>query len=184
MTYYELFIDAVHKLNFNQITIGEYEEMIKPLKREIEQQPCEDAVSRDALDEKISELTCWHFEEDGRLFAGSDGENTFYKYDDVWRVIRSLSSVTPQQTSWIPIKTRPMTDEEKEEIGHEYAYMYDCPLPDDGQDVLITDRYGNVEIDTFCSDYEGVYFENNCDDDEVTAWQPLPEKYEEGSEKE
>lgn len=39
MTYYELFIDAVHKLNFNQITIGEYEDMIEPLKREIEQQP-------------------------------------------------------------------------------------------------------------------------------------------------
>jgi hypothetical protein len=43
-----------------------------------------------------------------------------------------------------------MTEEEKEEIGHEYAFMYDCSLPDDGQDVLITDCYGNVEVDTFC----------------------------------
>lgn len=124
MTYYELILDAVHKLNSNQITIREYEDMIEPLKREIEQ-----------------------------------------------------PSITSPQLSWIPIKTRPMTEEEKEEMGHEYAYMYDCPLPDDGQEVLITDRYGNVEIDTFCSDYEGVYFENNCDDDEVIAWQPLPEPY-------
>lgn len=80
-------------------------------------------------------------------------------------------------TDWIPIKTRPMTEEEKEEIGHEYAFMYDCPLPDDGQEVLITDCFGNVEIDTFCRDNEGVYFENNCDDGDVIAWMPRPQSY-------
>ena len=85
---------------------------------------------------------------------------------------------------WIPIKTRPMTEEEKEEIGHEYAYMYDCSLPDDGQEVLITDCYGNVEIDTFCRDEEGVYFEENCDDGEVIAWMPKPEPYKGGGEEE
>jgi hypothetical protein len=46
MTYYELIKDAEHKLNSNKITLGEYEEMIKPLKREIEQQPCGDCVKR------------------------------------------------------------------------------------------------------------------------------------------
>lgn len=85
-------------------------------------------------------------------------------------------------TDWIPIKTRPMTEEEKEEIGHEYAFMYDCPLPDDGQEVLITDCYGNVEIDTFCRDHEGFYFEDNCDDGEVIAWMPKPEGYKAESE--
>ena len=89
-----------------------------------------------------------------------------------------------EQTRWIPIKTRPMTAEEKEEIGHEYAYMYDCPLPDDAQDVLITDCYGNVEVDTFCRDHEGFYFEINCDDDEVIAWMPLPQPYKESEDKE
>ena len=87
-----------------------------------------------------------------------------------------------EQTRWIPIKTRPMTEEEKEEIGHEYAYMYDCPLPDDGQDVLITDCWGNVEEDTFCRDYEGCYFETNCDDGEVIAWMPKPHPYKAESE--
>ena len=82
-----------------------------------------------------------------------------------------------EQTGWIPIKTRPLTKEEKEEFGHEYAYMYDCPLPDDGQDVLITDWCGNVEIDTFCRDYDAFYFETNCDDGEVIAWMPLPTPY-------
>ena len=97
--------------------------------------------------------------------------------------IYNLPSVTPQ-TRWIPIKTRPMTEEEKEEIGHEYAYMYDCPLPDDAQDVMITDCYGNVEVDTFYRDYEGCYFETNCDDGEVIAWMPLPQPYKAESEEE
>lgn len=91
--------------------------------------------------------------------------------------MRDLVKFLSGLPNWIPIKTRPMTEEEKEEIGHEYAYMYDCSLPDDGQDVLITDCCGNVEVDTFCRDYEGCYFEYNCDDDEVIAWMPLPQPY-------
>lgn len=75
-----------------------------------------------------------------------------------------------------------MTEEEKGAIGHEYAFMYDCPLPDQGQEVLITDCYGNVEIDTFCRDHEGFYFEDNCDDGEVIAWMPLLEPYKAESE--
>lgn len=93
------------------------------------------------------------------------------------KVIKEL-----EQTRWIPIKTRPLTEEEKEELGHEYAFMYDCPLPDDGQDVLVTDYLGNVEVDTFCRDYEGFYFETNCDDGEVIAWMPLSQPYKEESE--
>jgi hypothetical protein len=88
-----------------------------------------------------------------------------------------ITMTNEEITRWIPIKTRPMTEEEKEEIGLEYAFMYDCLLPDDGQNVLVTDCYGNVEVDTFCRDYEGVYFETNCDDGEVIAWMPLPQPY-------
>lgn len=82
----------------------------------------------------------------------------------------------PSAQQWIPIKTRPLAEDEKEEHG-DWEYIYDCPLPDDGQEVLVTDCYGNVEMDTFCRDYEGVYFEDNCDDGEVLAWMPIPEPY-------
>ena len=34
------------KLDNGDITLGEYEQMIEPLKREIQPEPCEDAVSR------------------------------------------------------------------------------------------------------------------------------------------
>ena len=78
---------------------------------------------------------------------------------------------------WIPLKTRPMTEEEKAchrewaEYGME---MFDCPLPDDGQEVLIS-YHGDVCVDTFVKD-DGCYFEG-VDIDEVEAWMPKPEPY-------
>ena len=81
---------------------------------------------------------------------------------------------------WIAIKTRPMTEEEKD-FYSEYllegnGLIYECPLPDDGQEVLITSNYGSVDKTTFYTDC-GNYFENYEDYDEVIAWKPLPEPY-------
>lgn len=39
MTYKKLYEDALFKLEHNKITLGEFEEMIKPLEKEIEQEP-------------------------------------------------------------------------------------------------------------------------------------------------
>lgn len=84
---------------------------------------------------------------------------------------------------WIPVKLRPMTEDEKR-ILSEYLFegngmIYECPLPDDGQEVLITTKYGSVEKTTYYTDC-GNYFENYEDYDEVIAWQPLPEPYKDG----
>jgi len=84
---------------------------------------------------------------------------------------------------WIPLKTRPMTEEETEHY-FEYTDMriddtytiLDCPLPDDGQEVLIS-WGGMVCVDAFVRDNDGCYFEG-VDIDDVDAWMPLPEPYE------
>ncbi len=87
----------------------------------------------------------------------------------------------PTVDEWIPIKTRPITQEEIEEYGwnHEaYSWMYACELPDDGEEVLITTKWGSVEKVTFYNDLNyGSYFEEYEDEDDVIAWRPLPEKY-------
>ena len=83
---------------------------------------------------------------------------------------------------WIPIKTRPATEEEKVHYkGHlcvlldDEFEILDCPLPEDGQEVLVT--YGGyVYLDVFCRDYDGCYFED-CPMEDVTAWMPLPEPF-------
>lgn len=84
---------------------------------------------------------------------------------------------------WIPIKTRPLTEEEKAEMGTESPYMYDCPLPDDGEEVEVTTYLGDVTLDVFCRDSsDGCYFEHYCDDGEVLAWRHKPEPYKAESE--
>lgn len=44
MTYRELFYKATRLINKGNITLGEYEEMTKPLDREIEKQPILDKI--------------------------------------------------------------------------------------------------------------------------------------------
>ncbi len=89
-------------------------------------------------------------------------------------------AVKPYETveinKWIPIKTRPLTEEERELFGDKYDFMYEGQLPEDGQDVLITHQNGKVYADTFYID-EDVYFETYCDEGEVIAWQPFPKPY-------
>ena len=96
-------------------------------------------------------------------------------------VIRELPSVE-NKGEWIPLKTRPMTEEERtyyQEWAEYGAEIFDCPLPDDGQEVLVS-WGGNVCVDTFVKD-DGCYFEG-VDIDDVDAWQPLPEPYKTESE--
>ena len=76
---------------------------------------------------------------------------------------------------WIPVKTRELTAEEKEEHP-DSIFMWDCPLPDTPQDVLITTKWGDVQLCTFCADDMGSYFDE-VDWDFVLAWMPLPEPY-------
>jgi len=44
MTYKKLYEDALFKLEHNKITLGEFEKMIKPLEREVEQEPILDKI--------------------------------------------------------------------------------------------------------------------------------------------
>lgn len=82
------------------------------------------------------------------------------------------------EDEWVPIKFRPLTEEEKERYPEEADGIYDCRLPDDGEEVLITTRWGAVCIDTFQNDGDTCYFEDHDDADEVTAWKHLPKPYE------
>lgn len=104
-------------------------------------------------------------------------------YLDSADVIEIVQEVAEEYNGgWIAIKTRPMTEEEKEYYS-EYLFegnglIYECPLPEDGQEVLITSKYGSVDKTTFYTDC-GNYFESYEDYDEVIAWRPLPEPFKE-----
>ena len=90
-------------------------------------------------------------------------------------------AISALKGGWIPLTTRPMTDEEITEYRNcaECGEIFDCPLPDDGQEVLISVN-GYTGVDTFVID-EGCYFEQ-ADIFDVDAWQPLPKPYKESEE--
>ena len=92
---------------------------------------------------------------------------------------------------WIPVTTRPMTDDEWEELSDEAKdyidedekWFFDCPMPENGQNILISTKWG-VWGDTCEISSEGginaYYLEGHGDWDGVEAWMPLPEPYKEG----
>lgn len=91
--------------------------------------------------------------------------------------------MSDSEDKWIPLISRPMTEEEREEYkgmaGVTENMILNCPLPDDGEEVLVS--YGDyVCIDTFHDD-DGCYFED-VEIDEVDAWMPLPTSYQGESE--
>lgn len=121
----------------------------------------------------------------------NDLKGGFYDYGGIiGNAIKNGIPLDENKGEWIPIEERPLTDEEKEyytdlEYPVEFMRIYDCPMPDDGQEVLITTSTGYVTTDTYYID-EGGYFENYCDEGDVKAWMPKPEPYkaEKGGEEE
>lgn len=92
----------------------------------------------------------------------------------------AFASAQPEP-EWIPFKTRPLTEEEKEEYPEWYSIL-DCKLPDDGQQILISvSVHGHecVQYDEFYTD-DGSYLDSGYEiGTEAVAWMPLPEPYKE-----
>lgn len=81
------------------------------------------------------------------------------------------------ESKWIPITMRPIEEDEKDDFP-DATFMFDCHMPENGEEILITTKYG-VEFDT-CYNDDGYYLDSNRSWDEVFAWMPLPEAYKKG----
>ena len=105
-----------------------------------------------------------------------------YGYMDTKSIVDLLNDLP---SVWTPITARPMDEEERREWSEKLGYdledddavIFTSRLPDDGQEVLTSTRYGYVCTDIFCNDEDGCYFENNGDMDGIVAWMPMPEPY-------
>lgn len=99
-----------------------------------------------------------------------------------WAILSAIDNAPiierPEQR-WIPFKTRPLTEEEKEEHP-EWDCILDCKLPDNGQRILVAIRirgHEEVQQDEFYSD-DGSYLDSGYEiGTEAVAWMPLPEPY-------
>lgn len=85
-----------------------------------------------------------------------------------------------KENGWIPAKYHQISEKERaeESISNDIQYMLDCKMPDDGQEILVTNGETTWQ-DTSFIDCDGYYLDSGYDWIEITAWQPLPKPYKE-----
>ena len=77
---------------------------------------------------------------------------------------------------WIPIKRRPLSEEEKAAFKQEEGDIITSHMPEEDEEVLIS--VGDaVYVDTFCHEGQDGWFFEYSDINEVAAWMPLPKPY-------
>lgn len=94
------------------------------------------------------------------------------------RTEATRKTVTEQR--WIPVKYHELTEKERKEclFSADIKYMIDCKLPDDEQEIIVSDGR-HVWVDTCIVD-DGYTLDSGHDwIEDVVAWMPMPEPYRE-----
>lgn len=126
---------------------------------------------------------------DDNLFVRLFDNGTELSKEDKEKLEISVRNSLPIRPTgkWIPITYRPMTDDEVKRLEEffgmrwylddEEKKCFSCPMPEHGQEILISTKWG-VSKDTCLYDCdEGYFLDESGDWEDVDAWMPLPEKY-------
>lgn len=123
-----------------------------------------------------------------RLKQYKDEYSKYGKYDglyvaDVLEMLEQLKDDLEQdekEKGWIPVKYHQISEKERaeESISNDIQYILDCKMPDDGQEILVTNGETTWQ-DTCFVDSNGYYLDGGYDWIEITAWQPFPKPYKE-----
>lgn len=139
----------------------EFAEAINILNEMLEQQPCEDAISRENVKDAIKPYIQEIITESGV----DKNEHTNRTIRAILNTIENMPSVQPK-SPWIRIEFK--------------GDALNCPLPDDGERVYLRFKNGYVTTDT-CQvtideeDNTCYGFEDNPDFEDIDAWMRIPE---------
>lgn len=149
-------------------------EALKALKQE----PCEDCISRQAVEEMIKaefpERGMWEIEGD------TEKETVCEVCVDLMQKLSELPSVTPQPTRWIPVSERPPEYGESVLTWDGNFYFVEKRIPcirDENGEPILSDWWVSDDYDESESEYYP-----NLRDGACIAWMPLPEPYKAESE--
>lgn len=137
-------------------------EWLRDYKRLLEQQPCEDCVSRaEAMTEIQMNARRYTMAKEFGGMGEVEWSDYLISIKDALDILRNLPSVAPK-TNWIPVSER---------------------LPDDEQMVLVCSNTGNIEVSCGSRSTEikdkFIWYTSGWKFGEVAAWMPLPEPYQE-----
>jgi len=124
-----------------------------------------------------------------RLNQYKDKYSDCYKYAGVYvkvvqDMIEKLQDDLEQdekENGWIPVKYHQISEKERaeESISNDIQYMLDCKMPDDGQEILVTNGETAWQ-DTCFINSNGYYLDGGYDWIDIMDWMPLPKPYKEG----
>ena len=102
---------------------------------------------------------------------------------DFLKMIEQLQEDLEQdekENGWIPVKYHQISEKERaeESVSNDIQYMLDCKMPDDGQEILVTNGQTTWQ-DTSFIDCDGYYLDGGYDWIDIMAWMPLPKPYKE-----
>lgn len=134
-----------------------------------------DLIDRQNAIDALKKIMFTHLFECGEYIGEDTREVSIMNAEKALDAIENLPSAEPEpERRWIPFTMREVTAEEKE-VYPEWDSILDCKLPDDGEEILVSNgKY--VWLDTFINDCDGCYLDGG-DDVEGLAWQPLPEPW-------
>lgn len=148
----------------------------------------DDAISRADVEQTVEDNILCYTHSDRAIDQDPDTECHMAIRTALRMLRKDLRKLPPAQPEpqWIPFKTRPLTEEEKEDYPG-WDSILDCKLPDDGQMILVSiNLHGHerVQYDEFFAD-GGCYLDSGYElGAEAIAWMPLPEPYAERRENE
>ena len=115
----------------------------------------------------------WEFYEDLKALQ-HDSQISFVAVEN--KLLRKEPVRFDWTANWIPLRMKEITPEDKELLNFEYddsvTYMWDCPLPDDGEEVLLQTSTGIV-----MTEYSLEYGFEDYNYDELKAWMHKPDEY-------
>ena len=113
-----------------------------------------------------------------------DGFIHTHRFDKANQIIHDALSAEAVQ-GWIPIKYHEITEIERKENGYpkDWVYSLDCEMPQDGQEILVQAKNGEIRWDV-CYEDDGFSLDSGWDwKDDIIAWMPLPDPYKGGDDK-
>lgn len=128
-----------------------------------------DIITKKAAIDIIKQLPRWILNADGE-FELADA-TTIAMIDPGDAIAAILTA--PPASQWIPIKWHKDNN----------TIVFDCEMPKDEQEILITTKNGAIEKD-LCYIYNNEYYFESCwQVEDIAAWMPLPQPYTERQEK-
>lgn len=119
------------------------------------------------------------YEEDGCDDCHRKYNGWGVSYSTCEQIANKIVSRFDKEIKWTEFKICEMTEEEKEAFPN-CCFMLDCEIPEDGQDILVSDGM-NVWADVFYyGGSDGCGLEGRGDIEDGMAWMPMPKPFKRG----